>query len=282
MKVAGDKMKHRSVGIFIVLAASFAAIPQASQELAALKNAVGERARVEIWNAFLDLQTRGLGGAQAPAPATVASCEAGRTQNEATQAAKAAAPKSDDARRSAREQSRRAHEVETAKIITDPSQGPHVAKIARDTEALPAVAVRRALREISGGSEFAMIVPPGVDAGAFTSTALSQLERAKGAWFTRGDIAELERQISFDAARERSRRGQRDAERSREEVRRRTHNGANTRGGVESKPVEHFFKMLKVKSSEKIGPAAPVALTARPGRHIYLPAPAVAPASAGE
>jgi hypothetical protein len=268
-------MKHRSVGIFIVLAASLAAIPQASQELAALRNAVGARARVEIWNAFLDLQTRGLGGAQAPAPATVASCEAGRAESEGTQAAKAASPKSDDARRPAREQSRRAHEVETAKIITDPSEGPHVAKLARDTEVLPA-AVRRALREISGGSEFAMIVPPGVDAGAFNSTALSQLEREKGAWFTRGEIAELERQASFDAARERSRRGQREAERSREEVRRRTHNGADTKGGVEMKPVEHFFEMLKVKSSEKIGPAAPVALTARPGRRIYVTSPALA------
>ena len=270
-------MKHRSVGIFIVLAASLAAIPQASQELAALKNAVGARARVEIWNAFLDLQTRGLGGATAPAPvpATVASCEVARAESEGTRAAKAAAPKSDDARRSAREQSRRAHEVETAEIITDPSQGPLVTKIARNSELIPAAA-RRALREVAGGSEFAMIVPPGVDASAFTSTALSQLEREKGAWFTRGEIAELERQASFDAARERSRRGQRETERSREEVRRRTHNGPNTKGGVEMKPVEHFFKMLKVKSSEKLGPAAPVALTARPGRQIYVTAPAVA------
>ena len=271
-------MKHRSVGIFIVLAASLAAIPQASQEFAALKNAVGERARVEIWNAFLDLQTRGLGGARAtaPAPATVASCGAARAESERLPAAKASAPKSDDARRSAREQSRRAHEVETAKIITDPSEGPHVTKVARNSAEIPAAALRRALREVSGGSEFAMIVPPGVDAGAFTSTALSQLEREKGAWFKRGEIAELERQASFDAARERSRRGQRDAERSREEVRRRTHNGANTKGGVEMKPVEHFFKMLKVKSSEKIGPAAPVAPTARPGRQIYVTSPALA------
>lgn len=281
-------MKHRSIGIFIILAASLAAIPQASQELAALKNAVGQRARVELWSAFLDLQSGATNAvrpaAQVTAPAAVASCEAPREAS-AGSTSKAATPKSDDARREVREQSRRAGESETAAmIIIDPSEGPQAVKAAFNSLGKPAV--RRALRgaragELHEGAEFAMFVPPGdgieIDADAF-GPALRQLDRDKNALLRRGEIAELEKQASFDAARERelTRRGQREVERAREDIRRRIQNGPHTKGGVEVKPVEHFLKVFKVKSNEKIGPTAPVASNARPGTQIYTPAPAVA------
>jgi hypothetical protein len=51
------KMKHRSIHIFVVLAAVLAAGPRATQELSALKDAAGRRVKAEIFNAFLNLQS---------------------------------------------------------------------------------------------------------------------------------------------------------------------------------------------------------------------------------
>lgn len=50
-------MRHRSVAAFILLLATFGAVPQASEQLLALKDTVSARVRAEIWSAFLRLHT---------------------------------------------------------------------------------------------------------------------------------------------------------------------------------------------------------------------------------
>jgi hypothetical protein len=59
-------MRHRSVIAFILLAAILVAVPQAMQDILALKSALGERVRNEILFAFLNLNPRD--GASQPAP----------------------------------------------------------------------------------------------------------------------------------------------------------------------------------------------------------------------
>lgn len=283
-------MKHRSIGIFIILAASLAAIPQASQELDALRNAVGQRARVELWNAFLDLQSAGgrssRPAAPASAPAAVAGCQTAPGQT-ASQTAKASAVKTDDARRSAKEQPRRADEAEALAVIVDPSQGPQVTKVAYHT-AEKTSARRASASEPHRGAEFAMFVAPGdaieIDADAVTRGALPRLVHDRGEWLSRGEIAELEKQAFLDSARERetARRDQHDAERARGEVRRRVHGGPHTKVNGEVKAAEQLLKVFKFKTTEKTPPAAPVAFTSQPGRQIYAPAPAPLPAPPAE
>jgi len=50
-------MKHRSIGAFVILAATLFAIPEALQDIRSLKDAVLGRARGEILQAFLSFQT---------------------------------------------------------------------------------------------------------------------------------------------------------------------------------------------------------------------------------
>lgn len=70
-------MKHRSIHIFILLAAVLIAAPQVSQEISALKGAVGRRVKAEILDAFLSLQSVDAARPAAPAPDTLpATCDA--------------------------------------------------------------------------------------------------------------------------------------------------------------------------------------------------------------
>lgn len=62
-------MKHRSIIAFILLAAALVAAPQISQDLAALKSALGARIRGEILHAFLSLHARGDASEVMPRPA---------------------------------------------------------------------------------------------------------------------------------------------------------------------------------------------------------------------
>ncbi|MDQ3805626.1 MAG: hypothetical protein M3416_17580, partial [Acidobacteriota bacterium] len=57
-------MKHRSIHIFILLAAVLVAAPHLSQELSALRNAAARRVKAEIISTFLNLQA---GAATSPA-----------------------------------------------------------------------------------------------------------------------------------------------------------------------------------------------------------------------
>lgn len=48
-------MKHRSLGVFIILAATLIALPRASDELLALKESFSSRMRIEVLHAFLNM-----------------------------------------------------------------------------------------------------------------------------------------------------------------------------------------------------------------------------------
>jgi len=81
-------MKHRSVIAFILLAAAFVAAPQVSQDLAALKSALGARIRGEILHAFLNLHANeGAGESETrrTAQTMLASCKAeAKTEGQTT------------------------------------------------------------------------------------------------------------------------------------------------------------------------------------------------------
>jgi hypothetical protein len=81
-------MKHRSVIAFILLAATFVAAPQVSQDLSSLKSALGARIRGEILHAFLNLHANeGTGESEArrTAQTMLASCKAeAKTEGQTT------------------------------------------------------------------------------------------------------------------------------------------------------------------------------------------------------
>ena len=85
-------MKHRSIHIFILLAAVMVAAPHLSQELSALRSAAARRVKAEIINAFLNLQA---GAATRPAAPVADSQLASReAADEATWGAKRTAGQS--------------------------------------------------------------------------------------------------------------------------------------------------------------------------------------------
>lgn len=270
-------MKHRSVGIFIILVASLAAVPQASHEFGAFKDAVGERVRVEIWNAFLSLHARGRGSVQvsaAPLPA-VASCDSVEKKS-AEAALKTAAARSDAAQPWRKEPATRKADVEAARIIVDPSFDPHTLNAAWAFTESPAV-LNKILRnvpkvDLARASELAMLVPPGADLDAdYLSTSapvLRRMERVERV--RRVETAEVEKHAASDAelaGRER-REAQREAKRSRDEIRRLINEGVNSKNLNEVKTAEGFFKVLKVKASGKPDAPAPAAWTWQPGKQI--------------
>lgn len=262
-------MKHRSIGIFIVLAASLAAIPQASQEFFAFKNAVSERARVEIWSAFLNMQARGRGSVRVspePSPA-VASCS-NSLKEEAESASKKQAQRDAAARQESKGSSSRTDRNETARIIVDPSQDPSFVKTGAMFSEAPAIA-GRALRtapriELSSEYEFAMIVPPGIgaDFDSLISGAPVKGESESRRRARRTEIASLQNQAKSDAGR--VKREQWEAQRVRDEVRWLIKAGVNARVMDDGKPLEGFFRVLKVKAPEKPGFVAPIARYAQP------------------
>lgn len=263
-------MKHRSVGIFIILAASLAAIPQASQELVAFKDAVGERVRVEIWQAFLDLNSQGRGSAPVSPErqSEVASCP-DTAKDSAKSVAKKTEPRKDEARVAGKESGQKAPSNETARMIVDPAQDPRVAKAPT-----PATS-KRALKnssaaDFSFSGEYAMVVPPALDVNidALTSIApqLRELGRARGR--QHAEIARVERLAASDVAR--AKQGRTDAQRTRTVARRLVKEGMKLKSMDEEKAAEFIFKALKFNPAQKHGVVTPVALFPQPAR----PAPA--------
>lgn len=71
-------MKHRSIHIFILVAAALVAAPQASEELSSWRDAAGRRVKTVIFSAFLSLQAGDVvrpAAPQAPASLLASDCE---------------------------------------------------------------------------------------------------------------------------------------------------------------------------------------------------------------
>lgn len=158
-------MKHRSIHIFILLAAVLVAAPQASQDIAALKTALGQRVKAEIYKAFLNLQAS---DATRPAPQTPESLLASRgagapRSKDESRAARAATQVEVHARREVPVQSDESDESDEVAMLTDPIM--EVAELRDEPPAPAAPAVRFELhdRKVLRGTELAMLIPPDAD-----------------------------------------------------------------------------------------------------------------------
>jgi len=267
-------MRHRSVVLFIVLAASLAAAPQASQELAALRSAVGERVRAEIWNAFLSLHAQGREKILVPPGLRPAVASPESPKGGAELATKANACDAGRAAETKRKESpsRRA-ERESARMITDPALDPSKVKVALVRGKGAADSVRQVLRlipqlESAPAGDFAMLVPPGTGVGlpALTSAARGASGLQGDAWPRGPNAAELQRHAAQLAAQYGSRGPA--AKRVREEIRLQFDGYLNFEGQPKGKSREPYFRVMKVKTPNKVRESAPAAPPARPGKQI--------------
>jgi hypothetical protein len=197
-------MKHRSVIAFVLLAATLAAVPQVSQDLLELKSALGERARSEMWHAFLSLN--GRGGAAQAAPQrtqhTLASCNAPANAGAKKSSAPARAAAQVEATASV--ESVRAAEVEElAMMLTPPDESPVVKVEIEAAEDLREMGLGRVLkaptREPLPVREMAMIIPPGEGADPVLPSRLVAAEGGAKAARARARRDEAEARVSYVA-----------------------------------------------------------------------------------
>jgi|GEM_PF-5822245 len=171
-------MTHRSVGVFIILAALLVAVPQASRDLMGLAGEAGAQARSAVLRAFLGLNAGGAVAASAPRSSqALASCRTAEARQGAARQSQAAGR----ARQAARPdpEADGAGYSELAMILDRPADGPPAPPAA---EALPepfefshTPAPRP--RDAVGVSELAMIIPP--DASIPPLAAVLKAERLK-------------------------------------------------------------------------------------------------------
>ena len=125
-------MKHRSVIAFILLAAALFAAPQISNDLSALKSAIGARIRGEILHAFLNLRADDAANelVTRPAEPLLASYQAKGNACPQTQAT----AKKSDVRAQVQpraEATAKSDAGEQFAMLIDPSSGPIMAKAVR-------------------------------------------------------------------------------------------------------------------------------------------------------
>ncbi|MDQ3743150.1 MAG: hypothetical protein M3444_02090 [Acidobacteriota bacterium] len=173
-------MKHRSVIAFILLAAAFVAAPQVSQDLAALKSALGARIRGEILHAFLNLHANeGAGESETrrTAQTMLASCKAeAKTEGQTTVRAR----RSEDRTQGANEERAQvqpraeaapqtdAHKQLAMLVVPSPEAEESSAELPGVDDQLirgkASELPRRAgsTSELESASELAMLIPPGL------------------------------------------------------------------------------------------------------------------------
>ncbi len=179
-------MKHRSVIAFVLLAATFAAVPQASQDLLELKGALVGRVRSEIWHAFLSLNGRGGAAQTAPQSTqhTLASCNA-----PANPGAKRASASS---RATARVETTAGVEAvnpiaadELAMMLTPPTENVEEKMEIEYVEDLRELGLGRVLKAPTRAplpvQEMAMIIPPGEGADPIPTRIVAAETEAKAA-----------------------------------------------------------------------------------------------------
>jgi hypothetical protein len=196
-------MKHRSVVAFVLLAATLAAVPQASQDLSELKSALAARVRTEIWSAFLNLN--GRGGATQSAPRstqhTLASCTnapAGPSAKRSSAPARAAA----QAGASAEVEGARHFEAEElAMMLTPPAEnveGKMEVEAVEELKELGKV-LKTPAREILPAQEMAMIIPPGEAPDSVLTSRLTSADAETKAARSRSRRAESEARATYVA-----------------------------------------------------------------------------------
>lgn len=274
-------MKHRSIHIFILVAAMLVAAPQASQELSDMKDALGRRLKSEIFHAFLSLQT-GDGARLSPqlVGGLLASCDGA----EAAAGAKRAGRQSRPAATQVEVHARREVPAEV-ELIGEPAFEfaefePELAAAAATAMSAPVHKFELHDAKVMRGRELSAIIPPDADFMAppppRAPRASVASARARGA-SARGTrrAAELERRtavIKIDVESAIKAAGVSD-----EEARRQLESLRLLRVDADG-GVRPLTKTLTVKRpTPKPAPAAPVARAACP----KTPAPATTPVACG-
>jgi hypothetical protein len=161
-------MKHRSVIAFILLAATFIAAPQVSQDLAALKSALGARIRGEILHAFLNLHANegtGESKTRRAAQTMLASCKAEAKPYE--QAARAQQQRRNEDRAQVQPRAEAAPQTDAHKqlamlVVTSPDSEGSSAELPGVDDQLIRGKASELPRRGSSTSELAMLIPPGL------------------------------------------------------------------------------------------------------------------------
>jgi hypothetical protein len=117
-------MKHRSVVIFILVAAFLAVAPQAAQQLDALRKNAADRVEGAIWNAFLNLQPQKRGGREVARRTTTATPAAACPKQQEVAAARVA-PEVETASAKHGQEVRRASSANVRRGETDARWGSH-------------------------------------------------------------------------------------------------------------------------------------------------------------
>jgi hypothetical protein len=156
------KMKHRSTHIFILVVALLVAAPRASQELSAMKDALGNRLKSEIFSIFLSLHaTDATRPATACADGLLADASAPRAAKQTAAPARPATQVEVHARREVP-----AEVTEEVSAITEPG----FVELARVEEPVrteaPAFTFELHDPKVIRGRELAMIIPPDADVTA--------------------------------------------------------------------------------------------------------------------
>jgi hypothetical protein len=152
-------MKHRSIHIFILVAAILVVAPRASQELSDMKDALGQRLKSEIFNAFLSLQSAD-GSRLAPQPGDSLLASAGP----ASRGVKGRASATQVEVHARREVP--AEVTAEADALTEPVV--EIAEHQAETTVVPAPGFKFELHDtkVLRGRELAMIIPPDSDVTA--------------------------------------------------------------------------------------------------------------------
>ncbi|MBC7929476.1 MAG: hypothetical protein H7Z38_02815 [Rubrivivax sp.] len=196
-------MKHRSVIAFILVVAALFAAPQISNDLSALKSALGARIRGEIFHTFLNLRA-GDGASELVArraDSLLASYEAkGKTcaQSQAT-------TKKSDGRAQVSPRAEAATKKsagEQLAMLIDPTSGTEIARVVlSNVETHVALGEAAALpRSVLAQGDLAMLNPPdsGVELPAFADALLGRSD-AKDATLRLRKSAETQMRVAYVA-----------------------------------------------------------------------------------
>ncbi|MCA1593773.1 MAG: hypothetical protein LC754_14210 [Acidobacteria bacterium] len=246
-------MKHRSVGIFVVLLAALAAAPQASEQLLSMKDSLGERVRAGIWCAILDLHEQESANEIArrqSQQARISNPETARIEApSARKAIKGVDDKDADARRVSQGASRPA-------VLASPSSQLQIVVAASDRGKLPV------------SRELAMIIPP--EQGVHPASPVAEIRETRVLRWnaTEHEVKadELQKDAAFIAARREVR-----LRMSGGDVRRQLDSVLHRVGGFRVAGGETQFRIVKIKRPDKLGGTARSGRTSCPKKQDALP-----------
>ncbi|HVF54627.1 MAG TPA: hypothetical protein VM934_00675 [Pyrinomonadaceae bacterium] len=285
-------MKHRSIGVFIMVLAALAAMPQASDEFQSLKSAFGECVRSEILNALASLQSHERGreiSPRRPAQANPSAPESAKIAPQTPRSGKRINAGNDaSAQESPSARVADGRGLEIARMIIDPSQSipPAMARFdstegARFSDVVYHVAPQILQEKSEELRELAMIIPPDVEDDVPSLTSARQgieLKREASALKS----AEMQREAAIASARS----NKAEAKIKDEKIRRQLEAIFRMDSRLRNLGEENLLKLLKVRHVKQSAPtpaSRPSCLTRQVALvNVEVLSPLAANASAGE